>query len=123
MEDRDSPQFIYAKYLQHADHGYLLWKPEPMNTLSQSYQDDGLQIGDVGVVDNRGQFGVLFNICKHIGNSPRHAHGVSQNFEPVLRGDVQSSDNAIPARAIYSHGIIHTLQHDTQRYSSLRPSE
>ena len=116
-------QEVYAKYLQQTDYGYPLRMPEPMSTLPQSYQDDGLQIGDVGIVDNRGQFDVLFNICKRSDNSIHDPYGVPQNFWPVLPSAVKSNENAIPAGPIYSHGIIQTLQHNTRRYSSMRPSE
>ncbi|KAF8417903.1 hypothetical protein L210DRAFT_3427681 [Boletus edulis BED1] len=44
-------QDVYAKHLQHTDYGYPLRMPEPMSTLPQHYQENGLEIGDVGIVD------------------------------------------------------------------------
>ncbi|KAI6144691.1 hypothetical protein BKA82DRAFT_1000989 [Pisolithus tinctorius] len=107
----DSFQDVYAKYLlQHADYGYPLRMPEPMSTLPQHYQEDGLQIGDVGIVDNRGQLDVLFNICKRSDNPLHDSHGVPKDFQSVQYGNVKSSDNVIPAGPIHSHGIERVLQ-------------
>ncbi|KAI6017268.1 hypothetical protein PISMIDRAFT_679577 [Pisolithus microcarpus 441] len=111
----DSFQDVYAKYLQHADYGYPLRMPEPMSTLPQNYQDSGLEIGDVGIVDNRGQFDVLFNICKRSDNLLHDTHGVPKNFQPVQHGDVKSSDNAICAGPIHSHGIKRVLKPNKPR--------
>ncbi|KIJ10528.1 hypothetical protein PAXINDRAFT_85912 [Paxillus involutus ATCC 200175] len=111
----DSFQDVYAKHLQCADYGYPLRMPEPMTTLPQNYQDSGLQIGDVGIVDSRGQFDVLFNICKRSDNPLHDPLGVPENFQPVQRGDVKFSDNAISAGPIHSHGIEQILQHNRPR--------
>ncbi|KIJ58359.1 hypothetical protein HYDPIDRAFT_141567 [Hydnomerulius pinastri MD-312] len=111
----DSFQDVYAKHLQHADYGYPLRMPEPMSTLPQNYQDGGLEIGDVGIVDSKGQFDVLFNICKRNDNPLHDPRGVPKNFQPVQRGDVKSSDNAISAGPIHSHGIKHILQPNKPR--------
>ena len=110
-------QDVYAKHLQHADYGYPLRMPEPMSTLPQKYQENGLQIGDVGIVDSKGQFHVLFNICRHDDNPLHDAHGVPENFEPVLQGEVNSNDDAIPAGPIHSRGIKHLLQPNKPRYT------
>lgn len=118
----DSFQDVYAKHLQHAVYGYPLRMPEPMSTLPQNYQDDGLEIGDVGVVDNNGQFDVLFNICKRIDNPLHDLRGVPENFQPVQQGKVKSSGNARTAGPIHSHGIKQILQPKKPRYSSVRPS-
>ncbi|KIO04627.1 hypothetical protein M404DRAFT_544691 [Pisolithus tinctorius Marx 270] len=107
---RDSFQDVYAKHLQHADYGYPLRMPEPMSTLPQNYQDDGLQIGDVGTIDSRGQFDVLFNIFKRSDNPLHDSRGVPKNFQPVQLGDVKYSDNPISPGPIHSHGIQRILQ-------------
>ncbi|KAI6166161.1 hypothetical protein EDD17DRAFT_125229 [Pisolithus thermaeus] len=112
---RDSLQDVYAKHLQHADYGYPLWMPEPMSTLPQDYQDNGLQIGDVGSVDSMGQFDVLFNICKRSDSLLHGPHGVPKNFQPVRHGDVKFSDNAIYVGPIHSPGIKQVLQPNKPR--------
>ncbi|KAF8417896.1 hypothetical protein L210DRAFT_3357020, partial [Boletus edulis BED1] len=107
---------VYARYLleRHSNYGYPLRIPEPTSTLPKNYQDYGLEIGDVGTVDSKGQFDVLFNIFKD-GKNPLHKrHGVPQNFKPIAfrEEDVKSIDNAISSGPIYSHGIKRIPQRD-----------
>ncbi|KAI6160582.1 hypothetical protein EDD17DRAFT_1430738, partial [Pisolithus thermaeus] len=83
-------------------YGYPLRMPEPMSTLPENYQDFGLQIGDVGVVDREGQFNVLFNICKRDDNAV-NVHGVPDNFQPVEQAAVKSNDKAILTPFTYWH--------------------
>ncbi|KAI6105172.1 hypothetical protein EDD16DRAFT_1710702 [Pisolithus croceorrhizus] len=106
----DSFQDIYAKHLQHTDHGYPLRMPESMSTLPQNYQDGGLQTGDVGTIDRDGQFDVLFNIYKRNDNLLHEPRGVPKNFQPVQQGAIKSSDNAIPPRPIHSRGTERILE-------------
>ncbi|KAI6039500.1 hypothetical protein EDC04DRAFT_1715230 [Pisolithus marmoratus] len=110
----DSVQDVYAKHLQHADYGYPLRMPEPMSRLPQYYQDHGLQIGDVGFVNSKGQFDVLFNICKRSDNVLHDLHEVPENFQPVRQGEVNSSNNAISPGPIHSPGIKRILEPDKQ---------
>ncbi|KAI6012903.1 hypothetical protein BKA83DRAFT_4364678 [Pisolithus microcarpus] len=121
---KDSPQDVYAKHLPY-DYGYPLRGPEPMSGLPETYQDDGLQIGDVGIVDKNGQFDVLFNICKGSDNCLHDRRGVPENFQPTREGEVNHRDNAIPPGPIYSHGmtqILNPTEHcvDYQFHSSGR---
>ncbi|KAI6013009.1 hypothetical protein EDC04DRAFT_724719 [Pisolithus marmoratus] len=108
-------QDLYAKHLPCAKYGYPLRMPEPMSTLPEDYQEHGLQIGDVGIVDTSGQFDVLFNICKGSNNALHVPRGVPENFQPVQPvkdADVRCSDNAISAGPIHSSGITRHLQPD-----------
>ncbi|KII91510.1 hypothetical protein PLICRDRAFT_38277 [Plicaturopsis crispa FD-325 SS-3] len=54
---------VYVRLLLPKKHGYPLWVPEPDDSLPQEYKDEGVSIGDVGIVTTDG-FDVLFNICK-----------------------------------------------------------
>ncbi|KAN0087968.1 hypothetical protein V8E55_006589 [Tylopilus felleus] len=101
----DSFQDVYAKHLPSTPYGYPLRMPEPMSTLPQDYQDDGLQIGDVGIVGKDGQFDVLFNICKDSDNTLHDFRGVPENFQPVQQGLVKFSKNAISPGSIHTIGI------------------
>lgn len=119
-------QDVYAKHLPCTSYGYPLRIPEPMNTLPQHYLDDGLQIGDVGIVGREGQFDVLFNIFKHDDN-PLHLHrnGVPKNFQPVQPPGLRmfrSNEKAISPGPIHSYGI-NQIPHNESRYStsSVRP--
>ncbi|KAI9455531.1 hypothetical protein HD554DRAFT_2042764 [Boletus coccyginus] len=57
-----SSQGVYAANLQQ-NRGYPLFNPEPSSGLRTPYNTEGFQIGDVGYVDNDGEFTCLFNIC------------------------------------------------------------
>ena len=118
----DSFQDVYAKHLPCAPYGYPLRMPEPMSILPQDYQDEGLQIGDVGIVRRDGQFDVLFNICKDSDNALHATWGVPENFQPVPQGMVRFSKNAISPGPIHSHGITRILHPGASepRYPSVR---
>ena len=66
---------IYATELSRRGHGLPLWRPEPEN-------DQQIRVGDVGWVDEDGQFHRLFNVT--VGaDDPYNADGVPQDFEPL----------------------------------------
>ena len=99
----DPPQNVYAKYLPK-DCGYPLWFPEPSKTLPLSYQQDGHQIGDVGIVDPESGFDVLFNICKPSSHALHKRHDIP-TFDPVVLKDEDinvKSDAVLPDSVISS---------------------
>ncbi|KAG6369268.1 hypothetical protein JVT61DRAFT_15513 [Boletus reticuloceps] len=55
-----TPQHVYAANLKQ-EFGYPLRTPKPNSRLGQPYVKEGLQIGDVGFVDDDGEFIWLFN--------------------------------------------------------------
>ena len=64
---------IYAEQLESYQHGVPLWVPEPAH-------DREVRIGDVGVVDEYGQFQQFFNIT--VGaDHPYNDKGVPLGFE------------------------------------------
>ncbi|KIJ17038.1 hypothetical protein PAXINDRAFT_45478, partial [Paxillus involutus ATCC 200175] len=88
--------------------GYLLWNPEPDSKLPKSCRDEGLRIGDVGIVKD-GSFDVLFNICLPKEHPLNQWGGVPTTFKQVpasLCNDVSKCsffDN--PGRVISSKSI------------------
>ncbi|KAF8550270.1 hypothetical protein OG21DRAFT_1419969, partial [Imleria badia] len=59
----------------------------PSTSLPLSYQQDGLQIGNVGVVDQKGSFHVLFNICHTSQHALHQRHRMilaDFKFDPML---------------------------------------
>jgi len=62
-----SEQATFAKHL--FIQGYPLWSPDP-DLLPQAHQSAGLRIGDVGTVDERGEFDAFFNILETTPGSP-----------------------------------------------------
>ena len=76
-----------------------LWRPEPEN-------DQEIRVGDVGWVDEDGQFHRLFNVT--VGaDHPYNADGVPQDFEPLEFNKrlFASSDNILPPQPVTSNGI------------------
>ncbi|KIJ12518.1 hypothetical protein PAXINDRAFT_42843, partial [Paxillus involutus ATCC 200175] len=62
--------------------GYPLWNPEPDSKLPESCRDEGLRIGDVGIVKD-GNFDVLFNICLPKEHPLNQWGGVPETFKQV----------------------------------------
>ncbi|KAF8123155.1 CHAT domain-containing protein [Boletus edulis] len=65
-----TPQHFYVASLKQ-EFGYPLRTPEPNSRLGQPYVREGLQIGDVGFVDEDGEFIWLFNIKFPLSDSDR----------------------------------------------------
>ncbi|KAF9063407.1 hypothetical protein BDP27DRAFT_1335187 [Rhodocollybia butyracea] len=75
---------IYARLLLPRKHGYPLWRPEPNELLPLEYQDEGIRIGDVGVITADGAFDFLFNVFlpkDHVINQWNRA--VPEGFTPL----------------------------------------
>ncbi|KAF8837959.1 hypothetical protein BDN67DRAFT_972216 [Paxillus ammoniavirescens] len=106
---------IYARLLIPIDssRGYPLWYPEPDSNLPPSCRDEGLRIGDVGIVTERGIFDVLFNVCLPKDHTLNQRCGVPATFKQVQLSveDVckyPSADNAgrvISTKSIYERNI------------------
>ncbi|KAF8838555.1 hypothetical protein BDN67DRAFT_907095 [Paxillus ammoniavirescens] len=96
-----------------ASRGYPLWLPEPDNSLPENYRNDGLRIGDVGVVAEDGSFDVFFNICLPADHPLHQPHGVPAKFHQVVLSDrdfrhfpsVDSAGRVVSTRSI-SHRTI-----------------
>ncbi|KIJ12520.1 hypothetical protein PAXINDRAFT_46495, partial [Paxillus involutus ATCC 200175] len=67
--------------------GYPLWYPEPDDNLPEACRDEGLRIGDVGIVTERGTFDVLFNICLPAEHPLNQRGGVPATFKQVQLSD------------------------------------
>ncbi|KAF8134884.1 hypothetical protein EV363DRAFT_1160035 [Boletus edulis] len=108
----DFPSNVYAcNLLSH--RGYPLWTPEPNIELPDSYQREGLKIGDVGVVvPDDGSFDVFFNMTLP-REHPLHApDGVPSNFSQVelRREDYRIVPDAeCPGRVISSSSVDCTI--------------
>ncbi|ESK91403.1 cell division control protein [Moniliophthora roreri MCA 2997] len=75
---------LYARHLFPLRHGYALWIPEPNDDLPTEYSNEGVRIGDVGIVTDDGGFDFLFNICVAADNPVNQRRGVPSNFTPVI---------------------------------------
>jgi hypothetical protein len=63
-------------------YGYPIWRPEPNQFLSDTYQRLGTRIGDVGFVTSNGSFDYLFNVCRP-KNHPINVNRTPEDFEYV----------------------------------------
>ncbi|KAH0828724.1 hypothetical protein J3R83DRAFT_3135 [Lanmaoa asiatica] len=102
-----SPQDVYARLLS-SPRGYPLWTPEPSNELLMERQD-GLRIGDVGVViPDDGGFDVFFNICLPRDHPFHRRYGVPEGFTCIDQSEldirtIPSAEN--PGRIISSSSV------------------
>ncbi|KAE9388140.1 hypothetical protein BT96DRAFT_836725 [Gymnopus androsaceus JB14] len=61
--------------------GYPLWRPKDHDPrLPDIYKQDGIHIGDVGILDEFGGFDYLFNVC-HPADHPLNEGRVPENFK------------------------------------------
>ncbi|KAF5372143.1 hypothetical protein D9758_005111 [Tetrapyrgos nigripes] len=99
---RISCQDTYSGQLFHHGHGCALWNPEP-NRNGISSQDrwkgiyeEGVRIGDVGLISDSGDFTTLFNIFRPPGDLVNEPHGVPPGFEPLeLRENLYQFSNGL----------------------------
>ena len=122
--DSVSPQDVYAKHLV-SRRGYPLWTPEPSLSLPDVYRQQGLKIGDVGVVvPEDGSFDVFFNICLPDTHSLHRHTGVPDNFTPIRLDDrdiaifpeVESAGRIISTSSVTGVGR-HSVNESTARYA------
>ncbi|KAF9260147.1 hypothetical protein L218DRAFT_873085, partial [Marasmius fiardii PR-910] len=63
--------------------GCPLWIPEPNIELTPEYLENGIQIGDVGIMRDDGSFDFVFNVCRS-ADDPINQYGVPDEFQPLL---------------------------------------
>ena len=78
-----SAQDVYARLLLPHRHGYPLWLPEPNQSLPPLVYEQGIQLGDVGLINDYGDFTTLFNIFFPKDHSVNMVHGVPESFQPL----------------------------------------
>jgi len=91
-------QGVYATYLRQ-NLGYPLCSPSP----SSEDDENGLGIGDVGYVDEYGQFVVVCNICC----DPRDNPG-SPQFQPIPLKEDLTKATPIPKKEIFT-GVLQDI--------------
>ncbi|EEB95999.1 hypothetical protein MPER_04942 [Moniliophthora perniciosa FA553] len=75
---------LYAYFLFSQGHGYPLWVPEPNTQLPAAYADEGIRIGDVGIITRNGGFDFLFNICLPVDHPVNQHYGTPPGFTPLI---------------------------------------
>ncbi|KAF8435185.1 hypothetical protein L210DRAFT_977091 [Boletus edulis BED1] len=101
---------VYSRCLLGAHLGYPLWTPQLKTQLCESYQLEGLKIGDVGIVSPKnGSFDVLFNITLPRDEQP-YPELVREGFTPVTldrQRDLDTQPNAVsPTHGVFSRASV-----------------
>jgi len=73
---------IYEHHLFHERRGFPLWIPEPNKRSPLAYRQEGITIGDVGIITPAGAFIFLFNICVPSDN-PINPRLLPEGFSPI----------------------------------------
>jgi len=109
MSSPPSPQGVYATNLQQ-NRGYPLRIPKPSAKLGSPYDKEGLQIGDVGYVNDYGEFIRLFNIFFPLPDEPRGLHDVPP-VKPIPQDTVAFTKHslALPEDHLFMTGVKRQL--------------
>ena len=57
---------VYREFLLPLKHGYPLYHPDPSSSDERyvKFIEEGVEVGDVGVLRENGSFDFLFSVCK-----------------------------------------------------------
>ena len=93
----DTGCVIYSHYMLLKGHGLPLYIPQPSTSHCDSYERQGVSIGDVGVVTSLGDFDRFFNICLPAG----HAMNPDVLPDGFYHLDLKPAD--VQVKSIYAH--------------------
>jgi hypothetical protein len=108
-QHKSSRPSTYSRLLQRCGYGYPIGIPEGAESLSRTYRDCGISIGDVGDIGESGNFRFLFNILEHanLGVNAGAGTGLApEGFQPLELDDA--------ARAIFLEVLSDFHQADTR---------
>ncbi|KAI3610116.1 hypothetical protein WG66_007409, partial [Moniliophthora roreri] len=80
----ESSSSNYARLLLPQRMGYPLWSPGVPASLPFEYRKNGVSIGDVGAIDERGRFQYFFNILLPADHPCNGANRVPAGFTPLI---------------------------------------
>jgi hypothetical protein len=87
--------------------GYPLYIPTPLKGLPESHRENGIRVGDVGVITANGAFHFLFNACQHRSQSDAETDSPIDNFE-ILKPKIVTYDKFSPDTYLYSVSVNDT---------------
>jgi len=77
-----APYEIYHEELLKQKRGLPLWFPGPSLDLPLTYRRDGVNVGDVGIIQMDEPFDFLFNLFLP-ATHPINSKGVPDSFQPL----------------------------------------
>ncbi|KAF5375311.1 hypothetical protein D9757_009681 [Collybiopsis confluens] len=80
----------YVQSLLPQKRGYPLWSPKPGDWLPPAFREEGVRIGDVGIVTEMGQFDYLFNTCLP-ADDPVNQGRVPHDFKQLQGVDIHDT--------------------------------
>lgn len=86
------PCDIYVEKLAVYGHGFPVWMPDPSDSSNVAYREEGVRIGDVGIMSDEYDLDYLFNITAEREDPRNQPYGVPGNFRPL---SVQIDDKQI----------------------------
>ena len=111
---RPPSHVIYTEHLSKKDRGHALWLPDPALDLPDEYREEGVCIGDVGIMDPSGAFIFLFNINKpaeHPVNCDRPSE--FQPLDPPLQQDDITETQVFSAGSFLASPFVKRVKSDT----------
>ena len=110
---------VYTEHLSTKGRGPALWIPEPDQNLPPEYREEGVSIGDVGIVKPSGIFDFFFNINKpaeHAVNCDRPSD--FRPLDPPLRPRDISNIEIFGAGSFLTSSSIKRVRGSTNGYDS-----
>ena len=92
--------------------GYPLYMPTPLGGLPESHRENGIRVGDVGVITANGAFLFLFNACQHHSQSDAKNDPLIDNFE-IIKPKIVTSKKFSPDTYLHSISVNDTGNHDS----------
>ncbi|KIK58844.1 hypothetical protein GYMLUDRAFT_691122 [Collybiopsis luxurians FD-317 M1] len=113
---RLTPDRVYVQELLFLRKGYPLWHPKPAENMPEAYRKEGVRIGDVGLLNESGEFYFLFNACLP-ADDPVNSGRVPEGFKPIYGLDDQyttrhSEEYAVGSFVLSDPAAIQRLDHD-----------
>ncbi|KAF8902759.1 hypothetical protein CPB84DRAFT_1678554 [Gymnopilus junonius] len=110
LQRRNGHEESYCRSLLLAGHGFPMWKPSGNLAMPVEYLTKGVNIGDVGVIDNDGFFRCYFNVFLP-RDHPIHRGFVPREFQPIeppLCADevVYKQQYFKPGHIVASKGVV-----------------
>ena len=80
-------------------HGYPLWSPAPLESSPLPVQQEGVELGDVGIITRQGAFQYLFNVYKARGDGPGSAYRPSLPIPTPRQKFWEIADDVLKSRS------------------------